>query len=290
MKAYRNFAAAIAVMALPMVGAYADDDVRYAASRAGAGDAQVASAEVAANDEGDATISYQVDISSPTLLEVNRPATVRFALSRNGEPLTFDKLKTVHTRKIHALIADPTLTDYQHVHPRPTANAGEYSMRFTPKTDRPYIVWFDITPNDAQQLYLRATLKGENNETPLIDRTETREATLGGYHFTLAFDGPVKAGEAVMGHVNVTQAMTDEPVNELQPVMGAFAHIVGIYDDDETISHVHPMGEEPTNDSQRGGPQLDFHLEPKHPGFIKLFAQVQIGGKQYFAPFGVVVE
>ena len=284
MKNYRNFAAALTVMALPMVTfAAPGDDVRYASQ-------QEETAAASPADEGDATISYQVDISSPTMLEVNRPATVHFSLSRNGEPLTMDKLKTVHTRKIHALIADPTLTDYQHVHPRPVGAPGEYDMHFTPKTDRPYLVWLDITPNDGQQLYLRATLKGENNETPMIDRTETREVTLRGYHFTLSFDGPVKAGEAVMGHVNVTQATTDEPVTSLQPVMGAFAHIVGIYDDDETITHVHPMGAEPTNDSQRGGPQLDFHLEAKHTGFIKLFAQVRIGSKDYFAPFGVSVE
>ena len=286
MKHYRSLAAAIAVLALPMVStAYADDDVRYAAQQEEAGDGATQQA-----DEGDVSISYQMEIISPELLTVNSPTTARFALSRNGEPLTFDKLKTVHTRKIHALLADPTLVDYQHVHPRPTRVPGEYTMKFTPKTDRPYLLWLDITPSGAQQLYLRGKFNGSNNETPLIDRTETREVTVGGYHFTLSFDGPVKAGEAVMGHVSVAQALTEEPVASLQPLMGAFAHIVGIADDDETITHIHPLGAEPTDDSQRGGPRLDFHFEAKNPGFVKLFAQVQIGGKQYYAPFGVVVE
>jgi hypothetical protein len=290
MKHYRSITAALAVMALPMVTMAASiDDLRYANRQEDVAPASTATATTSA-DDADATISYQLDIATPDKLVANRPTTLQFSLSRNGEPLTMDQLKTVHTRKLHALIVDPTLTDYQHVHPRAIGAAGEYNLHFTPKTDRPYLLWIDMTPKGGQQLYLHTVLPGDNNETPMIDRTETREVTLRGYHFTLSFDGPVTAGEAVMGHVNVTAAATGEPVTALQPVMGAFAHVVGIYDDDETITHVHPMGMEPTNDSQRGGPELDFHLEPKYSGFIKLFAQVRIGGKDYFAPFGVRVE
>ncbi|MBX9591216.1 MAG: hypothetical protein K2X43_18160 [Hyphomonadaceae bacterium] len=54
--------------------------------------------------------------------------------------------------------------------------------------------------------------------------------------------------------------------------------------------HVHPMGVEPTRDTQRGGPRLDFHIAPAKPGFVKLFAQVRIGGRDLFAPFGIVVK
>ena len=53
--------------------------------------------------------------------------------------------------------------------------------------------------------------------------------------------------------------------------------------------HVHPMGPEPTGEDQRGGPVLAFHLMPETPGFGKLFAQVRIGGRELFAPFGLTV-
>jgi hypothetical protein len=71
--------------------------------------------------------------------------------------------------------------------------------------------------------------------------------------------------------------------------MGAYAHIVGIADDFETIAHVHPLGAEPTSPEQRGGPDFDFHVEPAKPGFLKLFAQVRVDGRDVFLPFGVTV-
>ena len=34
---------------------------------------------------------------------------------------------------------------------------------------------------------------------------------------------------------------------------------------------------------------LDFHIEPTKPGFLKLFAQVRVDGRDIFLPFGVDV-
>jgi hypothetical protein len=50
------------------------------------------------------------------------------------------------------------------------------------------------------------------------------------------------------------------------------------------------MGKEPKTESERGGPQLDFHIEPHKKGYIKLFVQVKVDGKDIFAPFGLNVE
>jgi hypothetical protein len=55
------------------------------------------------------------------------------------------------------------------------------------------------------------------------------------------------------------------------------------------VLHIHPLGKEPTLESQRGGPKLEFHIAPEKPGFVKFFAQVRIDGKDLFAPFGVTI-
>ena len=39
----------------------------------------------------------------------------------------------------------------------------------------------------------------------------------------------------------------------------------------------------------RGGPDIDFHIEPSHAGFLRLFAQVRVAGRDLFFPFGVTV-
>jgi hypothetical protein len=101
--------------------------------------------------------------------------------------------------------------------------------------------------------------------------------TVDGYTFTLALDGEPKAGAPVMGNVVITK--DGQPFTGLEPVMGAFAHVVGFTEDYNSVLHVHPMGKEPSNDAERGGPKLEFHIEPEKAGFVKLFAQVRIGGK-----------
>lgn len=121
-----------------------------------------------------------------------------------------------------------------------------------------------------------------------ITKTTVMSSTVDGYSFTLALDGEPKAGAAVMGNITVTK--NGKPFNQLEPVMGAFAHVVGFTEDYNSVLHIHPMGKEPTSDTERGGPKLEFHIEPKKAGFVKLFAQVRIGGKDIFAPFGVTVK
>lgn len=101
-------------------------------------------------------------------------------------------------------------------------------------------------------------------------------------------DSEPRAGSAVMGNITVTK--DGKPFNQLEPVMGAFAHVVGFGEDYSSVLHIHPMGKEPTSDTERGGPKLDFHIEPKTAGVVKLFAQVRIDGKDIFAPFGMLVK
>lgn len=92
-----------------------------------------------------------------------------------------------------------------------------------------------------------------------------------------------------MGMVRVGDA-EGKPITNLEPVMGAFAHIVGFYDDFATVAHIHPMGKEPASETDRGGPDLSFHLEPVRSGFVKLYVQVRRAGKDIFIPLGIMVE
>jgi hypothetical protein len=71
--------------------------------------------------------------------------------------------------------------------------------------------------------------------------------------------------------------------------MNAFAHLVGFNEDGEAVMHVHPSGPPVLDQNARGGPVLEFKIFATTPGFTRLFAQVQIDGRQVFAPFGVQI-
>jgi len=237
-------------------------------------------------------------ISKPTIhltllpqdvLTVGKPTTVLAKLNNIQERriITNDDLETVHTQPFHLLVVDPTMTDYQHIHPEPTATPGIYSFIFTPHMAGGYRAWADVTPKaTGRQEFAMADLG-----KPIgggVDKTERHEATVGGYHFVLSFDKPPVKDDESMGTIRIANEKGN-PVTSLEPVMGAFGHIVGFYDDFRMVVHTHPMGAEPKNPSDRGGPELMFHLAPTKTGFIKLFAQVKINGKELFVPFGVNV-
>jgi len=221
--------------------------------------------------------------------KVGHPVMVLAKLERLQERtiVTADQLETVHTQKFHLLLVDSTMTDYQHIHPQPTKTPGVYSFTFTPKVAGGYRAWADITPVGGKEEFDMSEELGAHR-AGAINKTESHSANVGGYHFTLSFDKPPVEGGESMGTIMVTDHKNN-PVMTLEPVMGAYAHIAGFYDDFRTVAHMHPMGAEPTGAHDRGGPELQFHFEPARTGFVKFFAQVQIAGKDMMVPFGVMV-
>jgi hypothetical protein len=224
-------------------------------------------------------------------LEVGKTTQVTLKLNAaaDGKPLTFDDLKEAHTKKLHLLVIDPSFSDYHHIHPVAGKNPGEYVFDFMPLKADSYRVWADVIPvTTGKQEYVRTDMGVPAKEKASIDKATSMMATVEGYTFTLSLEGEPKAGAPVMG--SVTVAKDGQPFTALEPVMGAFAHVVGFTEDYNSVLHVHPMGKEPTSETERGGPKLEFHIEPEKAGFVKLFAQVRIGGRDIFAPFGITVK
>lgn len=220
---------------------------------------------------------------------------IKLTDSKGNKPITLNDLAEAHTQRIHLLIIDDNLIDYSHVHPVATTTPGIYQFDWQPTLkNASYRAWADLLPVDTKiQEYVIADFSSQKKMKRMgnrIDRRPLFESTVDGYQFKLSFDKtPLQVGQPVMGKIDIVDAK-GRPVHTLEPIMGAYAHIVGFNDDFKTVTHVHPMGKEPTSEIERGGPELQFHIEPNKAGFIKLFAQVQINGKTLFAPFGIPVK
>lgn len=228
----------------------------------------------------------QMTVNSGSALTAGKQTELTIMLrDGKGAPLTLDKLKEVHTQKIHLLLIDPSLSDYHHLHPVAGKNPGEYKVSFTPNKAG-YIVYADITPLSGAQEYIRQQLG--NVKPAAIDKTPSQKAKIAGHDFVLALDEPLYAGDEAMMHVAVT--IGGKSFMKLEPVMGAYAHMVCFGEDLHSIIHTHPMSDEPKKITDRGGPELDFHIEPEKAGFIKCFTQVKIDEKDVFVPFGLTVQ
>lgn len=226
---------------------------------------------------------------APQLNAGNRAKIVIGLDKPDGSGMLLEDLQEIHTKPMHALIADAALGDVQHVHPKPGTNAGEYTFTFTPKTSNDHRLWVNVHPKDDDEQWLVMDLKGAKPKPAAPDTTENLgPVKLGNIAYALEFDEPLKVNNT--SELSVIVSQNDEAFENLQPVMGTFAHIVAFYDDFYTVSHLNSTTAEVTSDKARGGPILTFRFTPERAGFVRLFAQFKISGKDVFVPFGVWVE
>ncbi len=232
----------------------------------------------------------RLQVVNPPLLVPEQEVLLTFALtdSRTGKPLPPEALSIMHEQKFHLLGVDASLTDYQHLHPTPGTVEGQYVTRFTPHKPGDYRVWANVMPvSQKGEAYAVADIKG-STQPETINPVLNTSVEVEGLVFTLSFDTVPQAGDMAMGRVIVKQ--NGLSFTQLEPVMGAFAHVVAFPANRLNVLHVHPLGEEPTDKDARGGPLLEFHFMPQEPGFAKLFVQVRVKGQDIFAPFGVMVR
>jgi hypothetical protein len=226
-------------------------------------------------------------ITTQTPLQVGQKAEAILRLTKkDGSPVLLADLLDAHTKKIHLLINDQSLTDYHHEHPVPTATPGEYAFSFTPLKPGSYRAWADLLPAASQeQEYTIADIAAPTQGEAISDRVVKMQDEVEGLKYEVVFNkAKLKVGDAVKGKLRITSP-DGKIFTQLEPIMATYAHLVGFGEDYKSIVHIHPMGAEPKSDADRGAGSLEFHIEPEQAGLMRLYAQVQIGGVSKFARF-----
>ncbi len=240
---------------------------------------------------GQPTLKLTATADAP--LTAGRKAKIKVQIKKgDGSPVLPADLLVMHTERIHLLIVDPTLGDYHHEHPSVTDTPGEYTFAFTPKLSAPYRIFADLVPTaNGVQEYPFTDLPGAEKGGTVVPTGDRLEAVAEGLRFQLALDragASPRAGEVRLITINVSDA-AGKPVTQLAPVMNAFAHLVGFYEDYRTVLHLHPEGGEITKAELRGGPVMNFRFYAPRAGQLRLYCQVFHEGRMIFAPFDVNV-
>jgi len=233
----------------------------------------------------------RASVSTAAPLTVGQSVAALLKLERpNGGPVSPSDLIETHTKKVHLLIVDSSLSDYHHEHPAPTRNPGEYSFSFTPAKPGSYRVWADVRPYPlGLQEYAMTDIPATTTGELLTNRTVNLKATVDGLNYELILpQKTVQVGRPVLARLRITTA-EGKGFTQLEPLMNAFAHLVGFNEDHKTVTHMHPKGPPVLDPAARGGPELEFRIYAVRPGFVRLFAQVQIEGRSRFVPFGVQI-
>jgi hypothetical protein len=254
-----------------------------------------------------------VTVRSPVTMTVRTEAepaarqTIRATLTlvtSTGKPVGPADLLVAHTQKLHLLIVDPTLTDYQHVHPAPGLRPGEWTFQFAPRFGGLYRLFADFTPAaTGRGLYASTDLSvagpvgpvGARAARPSVGPTmevdpKSADATtvaVDGYHFTLTSAVPLRANRPADLALAVTRP--DGGRVSLEPIMGAFAHLVAFDEARSGFAHLHPNETDLARPPDAVAPRLTFKVTIPRAGRYAIWAQVNLGGQEVFAPFWVEV-
>ena len=232
-----------------------------------------------------------VAAKSPVTMSVTlgAPSTVRLATA-SGKPLRPEDLLVTHTQRLHLLIVDSTLQDYQHVHPQPTGKAGEWSFDFAPHSGGAYRFFADFTPvATGRGLYASADAEINPSKSPLVFIPRAGlETVRAGHRFTLSVAAPpARAGQPIDLKFSVVRV--DGGAVMLEPVMGAFAHLVAFDEARSGFAHLHPVESDLLKKPDAISPALNFKLTIPRAGRYAIWAQVNLGGSETFVPFGLDV-
>jgi len=209
-------------------------------------------------------------------------------VTAGGKPIANEDLLVMHAKKLHLLITDPTLTEYQHVHPEPTRRPGEWRFLFTPRLGGRYRFFADFTPvATARSLYANADLQVEGvrrNLGQVVGVLPAWTAEHGGYRFTLEPAAlPVRARQVADLKFRVKK--TDGGIVPLEPVMEAYAHLVAFDASRSGFAHLHPMETDLSLRPDATLPRLAFKITIPEAGRYVIWAQVNLAGSELFVPF-----
>lgn len=223
----------------------------------------------------------------PSVVVTGSEARLTLTLTTStGKPVGPADLLVQHTRKLHLLVIDPTLRDYQHVHPEPGATDGEWTFAFTPHLGGFYRVFADFVPvPTARSLYASADLLIEGPAASSTPRFSW-DAVVEGYQFKLTPDAPIRAGQPV--NLVFELARADGAQVMMEPVMDAYAHLVAFDQRRSGFAHLHPLASDPSASlppPDATKPLLHFKITIPTAGVYVIWAQVKLAGREVFAPF-----
>ena len=209
-----------------------------------------------------------------------------------GKAIAPEDLRVVHTQKLHLLVIDPTLTDYQHIHPQPGNNAGEWVFTFTPRQAGQYRIFADFTPAaTARGLYANADLVVASTPgfTAAVSPTKDNHTyEVNGFIFELRpAEEPLRAGCVI--DLTFAVSRRDKGLVPLQPVMGAYAHLVAFDNARSGFAHLHPFSTDLLRAPDSHEPRLAFKLTIPRAGRYVIWVQVKLDGREVFVPFWFVV-
>lgn len=223
--------------------------------------------------------TYPVDLRvTPTLAG----ARLRLAVTHPGTRQVVRKFSIVHERPMHLFLVGDGLEYFAHEHPAPQRD-GVFMLDVRLPRPGPYMAIAEFlpeggTPQTFQQLFTTGEAFGRA-ATPAID---VAPKIADGMRVSLDAS-LVKAGDSKALTFRIADAASGTPVTDLEPYLGASAHLLVVPVDLTEALHGHPTEE-------GRGPSISFAPLVPSEGRYKVWIQFQRAGKVSTAGFVIEVS
>jgi len=251
--------------------------------------------------------------SEPEAPEPGAPVELSYRVTDAGSGEAITELPVDHERQMHLISVSRDLTDFRHIHPQPRGGAFSVSTEF----DEPgtYVLFNEFVRGDGKVLDRRELEVGEGGGEAALSPDASEPKTVGGLTVALEAPGEIRAGE----ETTFTYTLTKEdgtPADDLEPYLGAPAHIAIVSEDASQFAHTHGEtmggasgsgrdsgGHEHGEDggSEEGGhaghggkgetfgPEIGFTHTFEEQGLYKVWAEFNHHGDVVAVPFVVEV-
>jgi hypothetical protein len=224
---------------------------------------------------------YRLDVTLHPAPDGRGAAGARLVVREpdTGKPVA--SFATVHERPFHLFIVDRDLDYFAHVHPE-VAEQGAFELRHAIPPGE-FMLIADFLPHGGTPQTLQRAIVTPGYEGPLMRPAPRLSAgpdarVADGLRIALETEDLVARKRATL-RFSVRDEATGSPVTNLDPYLGAPAHLLIVNADLTAALHGHPI------ETGTSGPIVTF--EPLIPaaGSYKLWVQVQRAGRVVTAPF-----
>jgi hypothetical protein len=227
---------------------------------------------------------YHMDVDVLPATDGRGASGLRLVIRDPDSDAPVPSFAIVHDRPFHLFIVDRSLDYFEHVHPDP-AGEGTFELRQGIPPGE-YMLIADFLPHGGTSQTVQRAIVTPGHDAVLMPAAPRlldgpRERVVDGIRFVL--DAPeIRARREATLRVTMSDAATGAPLTDLEPYLGAPAHLLIVNADLTDAVHGHPL------ETDTRGPTVTF--EPLMPveGMYKLWVQVQRRGTVITAAFVVV--
>ncbi|WP_413942765.1 hypothetical protein [Bdellovibrio sp. HCB-162] len=159
--------------------------------------------------------------------------------AKTSQSLSDQDLVDTHEKKIHLLVYDKSLNEFQHVHPEFNGSRWSVDLSFVKNGD--YKVWIQGQTKAGVDFNLSNNLKVSDGEPAWPLPPGLKDIRSGGDGDSVATLNNQKISNGQMAMLDLVLTQSNGQPSEVTPYLGAFAHVVAVPEDGSTLIHVHPM-------------------------------------------------